>query len=182
MIMRKLALMALLVTGAYGSWPYLSLYEIQTAVQARDVPALSAAIDWDRLRDGLKQDVSDGITGVPGQAVQVSANSDDLPPFGSGFVNTMAGSMVDETVTPQHLASTVATLRQAGAQKMQVAWAFFTGPTGFDVSMRGASDQAGPPVMRLHMDLIRSGFGLRWKVTRVWLPMEMLAAAEPHAS
>ena len=180
--MRKLALMTLLVTGAYAASPYLSLLEIQQAVQARNVPALSASIDWDRLRDGLKQDVSDGITGVPGQAVQVSANADDLPPFGSGFVSTMAGSMVDETVTPQHLASTVATLQRAGAQTMQVTRAFFTSPTGFEVSMRGAADKAGPPVIRLHMDLVRSGFGLRWKVTRVWLPMEMLAAAEPHAS
>ena len=180
--MRKLALTALLATAAYGAWPYLSLLEIRQAVQARDVPALSAAIEWDRLRDGLKQDVADGITGTPGQAVQVSANADDLPAFGSGFVSHMAGSMVDDTVTPEHLAATVATLQHAGAQKMQVSWAFFTGATGFEVAMRGASGGGGSPAIRLHMDLMRSGLGWRWKVTRVWLPMEMLAAAEPHAS
>jgi hypothetical protein len=76
------------------------------------------------LREGLKQDIADGITGEPGQTLQVNATSnDDLPPFGSGFVTNMAGAMVDQTVTPQHLANMAGTLKAAGAHPMTVSTA-----------------------------------------------------------
>ena len=191
-MMRKLAVAATLAVGAYAVWPYASLYEMRRDVQAQNVSAITADIDWDKLRDGLKQDIADGITGEPG-AVQVASASaqapgqvastdDDLPPFGSGFVSNMADTMVEQTVTPQHLASTAATLQAAGAQKMAVSHAFFTSPTSFVVSMKAPSAGASQPGIKLRMDLVRSGFGMRWKVTRAWLPPAMLAAAEPHSS
>ena len=181
--MRILAVAIIGLLGAYGAWPFLSLYEIRHDVQTQDVTALTADIDWNQLREGLKQDIADGITGEPGQAVQVNAAaSDDLPPFGSGFVTNMAASMVDQTVTPQYLANTASTLRAAGAHQMGVSEAHFTSPTSFMVALSAAPSTAVHDAIRLRLDLVRSGLSMRWKVTRAWLPADMLAAAEPHAS
>jgi hypothetical protein len=183
MDMRILAVAAFSLLGAYGAWPFVSLYEIRQDVQSHNVRALTADIDWSQLREGLKEDIADNMTGEPGQAVQVNASSsDDLPPFGSGFVTNMAGNMVDQTVTPQHLASTVTTLQAAGAHPMTVSQAYFASPTCFMVALSATPASAGQPAVRLRLDLVRNGLSMRWKVTRAWLPMEMLAAAEPHAS
>jgi hypothetical protein len=183
--MRKTAAFAVLLT-AYAASPYVSLYEIGQDVRQQNIRALTADVDWGRLREGLKEDIADGITGVPGQAAVTAAavtqDNDDLPPFGSGFVNNMAGNMVDETVTPQHLASTVGTLRAAGAAHMVVSRAFFTSPTSFLVALRMDEARSRSPAVKLRLDLVRSGMGLSWKVTRAWVPEEMLAASEAHSS
>jgi hypothetical protein len=183
MDMRILAVTAFGLVGAYGAWPFVSLYEIRQDVQSHNVRALTADIDWPLLREGLKEDIADGITGETGQTVQVNASaSDDLPPFGSGFVNNMAGNMVDQTVTPQHLAMTVGTLQAAGAHRMTVSQAYFAGPTRFMVALSAAPAAASKPALRLQMDLVRTGMSMRWKITRAWLPPDMLEAAESHAS
>ncbi len=186
--MRKAVTAAAVLLVAYAASPYISLYEIGQDVRGHDVSAISADVDWTKLREGLKEDIADGITGntpasATPQATPVSAttNDDDLPPFGSGFVNNMAGNMVDQTVTPQHLANTVSTLRAAGADRMMVQHAFFTSPTRFDVTLQLGHDKVQPP-LRLQLDLVRSGMTMRWKVTRAWLPTELLAASEAHAS
>ncbi len=181
--MRILAVTAVGLISAYGAWPFVSLYELRRDVQSHNLPALAADIDWPLLREGLKQDIADGITGEPGQTLQVNATSnDDLPPFGSGFVTNMAGAMVDQTVTPQHLANMAGTLKAAGAHPMTVSTAYFASLTRFVVALSAAPLSARAPAVRLQMDLVRDGSTLRWKITRAWLPPEMLQAAEPHAS
>jgi hypothetical protein len=92
----------------------------------------------------------------------------------------MAGNIVDRTCTPQHLAATIATLRSAGVQHVVVSRAFFTSPTSFMVALRMANSR--DVAVRLRLDLVRAGVTLDWKVTRAWVPVEMLAAAEPRAS
>ena len=175
----------LVCLGAYAAWPYASLYRIDRDVRRHDVAALTADVDWDSLRDGLKQDMADGITGVSSETTQVSAKAgadDDLPPFGSGFVTNLAGNVVDRTVTPEHLADTAALFKAAGASRMVVSRAFFTSPTSFVVAVRDGGAGKRPPALRLRLDLVRDRLALRWKVTRAWVPMEMLAATEAHPS
>jgi hypothetical protein len=167
--------------GVYAASPYISLYKIDRDVRQHNVRALAADVDWDQLRDGLKADIADGITGAPGQAETVSANSDDLPPFGSGFVTNMAGNLVDQTCNPAHLADTIGTLDAAGAP-VHISRAFFTGPTSFTVAFRVGAAGRRPPALRMRLDLVRDGMRFGWKVTRVWVPAEMLAASEPHSS
>jgi hypothetical protein len=183
--MRILPAFAVLV-GAYGAWPYVSLYQIDQDVRRHDIRALTADFDWSQLREGMKEDIADGITGVPGQAEAVSASAagsdDDLPPFGSGFVNNMAGNMVDQNVTPRHLAETISTLEAAGASHVNVSRAFFTSPTSFVVALSMGSGGDHPPALRLRMNLVRDGLGMEWKVTRAWVPPQMLAASEAHTS
>jgi hypothetical protein len=171
------------LAGIYAASPYISLYKIDRDLRGHDLPALTADIDWTRLRDGLKEDIADGITGVPGQAqtVNASAGGDDLPPFGSGFVTNMAGNLVDQTCNPAHLAEAIGATGSAGAP-VRVSRAFFTGPTSFTVAFKVANGARRPPDLRLRLDLVRDGLGFAWKVTRVWMPLEMLAASETHAS
>ena len=173
------------LVGVYAASPYISLYKIDRDIRQHNLTALNGDVDWSSLRDGLKADIADGITGVAGQAEAVNASAsvgnDDLPPFGSGFVTNMAGNLVDQTCNPAHLADVIGTFDAAGAP-VHVSRAFFTSPTSFTVAFRIGEGRNRPPAMKLRLDLVRVGFGLGWKVTRAWVPAEMLAAAEPHAS
>jgi hypothetical protein len=93
----------------------------------------------------------------------------------------MAGNVVDRTVTPAHLAETMGALRAAGAKAPRPALeaAYFTSPTSFTVAFRPANTT--DPV-RLRLDLQRTQDGLRWKVTRAWIPETMLEKSETHTS
>jgi hypothetical protein len=181
--MRKAGVAVAVLLTAYIAWPYLSLYQLTQDLRRHDVGALTTAIDWAQLREGLKEDIADGITGEPAEAATPATahpGNDDLPPFGASFVNDMAGNIVDRTCTPQHLAATIATLRSAGVQHMVVSRAFFSSPTSFMVALRVANSH--DTAMRLRLDLVRDGAVLDWKVTRAWVPVALLAASEPTAS
>ena len=167
--------------AAYGASPYLSLYEMGQAVRHGDATALCADIDWNRVRDGLKEDIADGITGEPAATVSnATANDDDLPPFGSGFVTNMAGNVVDRTVTPGHLTDSIGAMHAAHAVSARpaVERAYFTSPTSFTVSLRPAGEDS----VRLRLDLEESAAGLRWQVTRAWIPAAMLEKSDTHPS
>jgi hypothetical protein len=177
--------MPVALLAAYAASPYLSLFEMGQALKHGDVATLSAAIDWDQVRDGLKQDIADGITGeaTPAAAPAV-ASSDDLPPFGSGFVTNVAANVVDRTVTPQHLAQTMNAMQAAGAScdRPVLENAYFEGPRTFMVSLRPAHAASNTPAVKLRLDLVATDWGMRWEVTRAWLPESMLAQSETHTS
>jgi hypothetical protein len=172
-----------LVMGvAYAASPYLALYQMGQAMRHGDARALCADISWDQVRDGLKEDIADGIAGEPQTTTHaaVEASADDLPPFGASFVTNLAGNVVDRTVTPGHLIETMSTLRAAGtsAARPDIEAAHFTSPTSFTVALR----PPGEDVVRLRMDLKPTPGGLRWEVTRAWIPQSMLEKSETHAS
>jgi hypothetical protein len=179
--------------AAYGASPYVSLYEMGQDVRHGDASALCAHIDWNRVRDGLKEDIADDITGEPAVSASTApasnvtispatANNDDLPPFGSGFVTSMAGSVVDRTVTARHLTDSIGAMHAAHASaRPTLEGAYFTSPTSFSVSLRPAGSAGAEPV-RLRLDLEQSATGLRWQVTRAWIPAAMLEKSETHAS
>jgi hypothetical protein len=177
--------MPVALLGAYAVSPYLSLFEMGQALKHGDVATLSASIDWKQVRAGLKEDIADGITGEPTPTASPAvANSDDLPPFGSGFVTNVAANMVDRTVTPLHLAQTVSAMRAAGApcERPVVESAHFEGPGTFMVSLRPAHAAADSPAVRLRLDLVSTQWGMRWEITRAWLPESVLAQSETHTS
>jgi hypothetical protein len=174
----------LTLLGAYAASPYISLYEMGQAVSSGDTRTLCADIDWTNVREGLKEDIADGIAGqpIPDNTSPAVAESDDLPPFGASFVTNMAGNVVDRTVTPQHLAQTMHAMRAAGAVPSRpiIDLARFVAPTTFMVAMHAAS--APENTVRLRLDLVPSNWGMRWEVTRAWIPEAMLAQSETHAS
>ena len=179
--MRKLVIIAV-CAAAYLGWPYASIYWIATAMQRGDAQTLAADIEWDGVREGLKEDIADGITGQPGSSTAVA--SDALPAFGSGFVRSMAGNMVDETVTPEHLATSFSALQAAGANHTGLAidWAWFTSPTSFEARFRLPDAASGAAPVRVRLELVQDGWGLGWRVTRAWIPTPVLEHWETRPS
>ncbi len=163
--------------AAYLAWPYIALYRIGQALQQGDVPTLTADISWPSVREGLCDDIVEGMTG---QGVTTQASADELPPFGSGFVSTMATEMVDRFVTPRQLSESLkdshASFMQSGTVVLRSAW--FTSPTSFEASFHLKSDQPGTSPIRVRLDLVEASWWPQWQVTRAWMPTGMLKHLE----
>ena len=162
--------------AAYVAWPYATLFRLTEAVRRGDAATLEKFVEWDDVREGIKEDVCDTVFDEP--AVNVASADSRLPPFGYSFVRGIAASAIDEEVSAQAL---VAASRAAPVASPRsrvhpaIVWAFFDSPTTFSVLVR-------PPGAAKHQ-LVRLRLGLEgaaWKVTRVWLPAVMLAQANPR--
>jgi hypothetical protein len=180
------SLLCAVVAGAYAASPFVSLYQMGEAARRGDVATLCADVAWNDVREGLKEDIADGIAGAyPGAppATEVASSSDDLPPFGVSFVTGMAGNVVDRTVTPEHLANALATLRGAGVTvRPTVTAAYFASPTRFEVSLRTPQERASDAPLRLQLDFAAGRNGIGWRVTRAWVPEALLSQSDTHAS
>jgi hypothetical protein len=164
------------LAALYGAYPYVTLFRLGLAIKHADAATLQALVDWPAVREGIKEDVCDlGLADGP-----VRANSDGtLPPFGASFVRGIAGSAIDQAVTPEALVAATGAPTSgkepsgtppngAPGADVHVNWAFFDSPTTFQVSLQPAG-QADP--IRLEMDLHEG----EWRVQRVWLPAELLS-------
>jgi hypothetical protein len=178
--MKKKLILAACI-GAYLVSPYVALYGIGSALRAGDVRTLTADIAWDPVREGLKEDIADGITGQPRSTTQAA---DELPAFGAGFMTSMAANVVDRTVTPEHLAESLNAIHFAGAREPSVSLssAWFTGPTSFEATFRLPSEQPSEPPVRVRMELVKSGWGVHWCITRAWIPTDVLTHMQTSAS
>jgi hypothetical protein len=185
--------LALLVL-VYLASPYFALWQLASALRAGDTRALQALIDWDAVRGGLKQDVADGIVGLPeadDPAPQLASNTqmtsptrlaaNTLPPFGASFMSGIAGTMIDREVTPLHLVRMMRQLMPAdpggAATVLQsvgvLDHAFFDGPTSFVLRIRCAGQDDDDPPLRVRLELGRYG----WRVVRAWVPQDLIEMA-----
>jgi hypothetical protein len=171
MLGRKAIIGAVLsVAVVYGAYPYVTLYQLGQAVRHGDASSLATMVDWGAVREGIKEDICDLVIDETPEA----KGGGQLPPFGAGFVRGITGNAVDARVTPEALAAVAAqepVRRQdpRGAE-MRVTWAFFASPGAFLVDLQAAG-QSEP--IRLQMDFRDGG----WRVTRVWLPPDLLTQA-----
>jgi hypothetical protein len=156
----------LAIVAAYAIYPYATLYWLGQAVRKGDASSLEKMVDWAAVREGIKEDICDQVIDEPAEAKA----GQQLPPFGAGFVRGITGNAVDTRVTPQALASVVANEPARTPHAVAVSWAFFAGPAQFVVDLRAPGQ---PTPIRLQMDF-REG---AWRVTRVWLPPELLIQA-----
>lgn len=157
------------VAMAYGIYPYVTLYRLGQAIRNGDAAALHSMVNWDSVREGIKEDICDTVVDQPPQAKA----DGQLPPFGAGFLRGIATNVVDKQVTPEALVQAARQperAQNAGSTPVQVSWAFFAGPSTFMVDLSGSGQ---PDPIRLQMDL-RDG---AWHVTRVWLPPGLLTQA-----
>jgi hypothetical protein len=154
------------IGGIYVAYPYVTLYRLDMALRSGDVTVLKMLVDWPAVREGITEDICDLVIDQSAE----SKTGGELPPFGAGFVRGIATNLVTERVIPQAFA-TPADQSLAGEIKDRTAilayWAFFDAPTQFSVHLRTSRKI---PTTRLQMEL-RNGL---WKVTRIWLPLEML--------
>jgi hypothetical protein len=177
---RTIGVLAILTFG-YAAAPYVCLWRVYHAVQSGDAATLAQVVDWNAVRQGMKQDIAEGIIGLPAPQ---SAASDSLPAFGSGFVAGIAGTVVDQQVTPQHLVAAVHDLIPVAGPRApapgigigSLERAFFTSPTCFVVRIRLPDAERGDAPLRVELDLGRGG----WKVVRAWIPQDLMDEAKFH--
>jgi hypothetical protein len=165
----------------YAAYPYVTLFRLGYAIRHGDSAALERLVDWDGVREGLKEDVCDALAEEPddpGTVRPVSTRDmTALPAFGSGFVRGIAGSMIDSTVTPRAIVHAAQTeeadpaLIRSPQDQPRIVWAFFDSATTFHVMLRPPGKHAQS--IRIQMEL-RHG---DWKVTRAWLPHTLLMRA-----
>jgi len=185
---RKKALMvAGVLAAAYAAYPYVTLYRLGDAIRRGDAALLESLVDWDRVREGIKEDVCDNVLAPPSATEMAQDQQADstLPPFGASFVRGIAGNVIDKNVTPTGLVSAAQRSQTLGASgerapdaggpegNPRIVWAFFDGPTSFSVELRPPGDAMVQQPIRIEMEL-RQG---EWKVTRAWLPPSMLVQA-----
>ena len=172
------------VVAAYAAYPYITLYRLGDAIRRGDAAALESLVDWEGVREGIKEDVCDLVL-APEPTEQVAQNHADdasLPPFGFSFVRGIAANVIDQNVTPAGLVSATqraqavdasgerASQTEEARANPRIAWAFFDAPGSFSVELLPPGE---PTPIRLQMEL-RHG---KWKVTRAWLPPAMLVQA-----
>ena len=165
---RPIIAVLLAIAVSYGAYPYVTLYRLGHAIHTGDAAALQTLVDWHAVREGIKEDICDQAIDQPAAA----RTSQQLPPFGAGFVRGIAGTAIERRVTPQALV-TAAQQPQPElptGKTVHVAWAFFSTPTEFTVDLRA---DGRPVPIRLQMEFRAAA----WRVTRVWLPPLMLAQA-----
>ena len=88
-----------LAIGAYWYWsPLLAVRQLQSAAQARDAEAFNAQVDYPRLRENLKGQLSDLMAEKMGK----TAESDNpLAALGSMIGMAVANPLVDAMVRPE---------------------------------------------------------------------------------
>jgi hypothetical protein len=173
-----------IVAVAYMAYPYVALYRLQAALGSGNPDSLAAMVDWDQVRDGLKQEIADQVVDPPAP-VRATAQlaSNVLPPFGSGFVKGIAAKAVDDAVTPETVARMIrpAAVDEGAANPLEaiatartrIEWAFFDNPTTFTLWLRTPSMARADAPVKLRMQLVDGD----WKITRVWLPPSLLQAS-----
>lgn len=175
---------ALVLSGAcYAGGPFLTLWRLTRALEAGDLAALDRLVDWDAVRQGLKDDIAEGVIGMTRETL-VASNT--LPPFGASFVSGIADAEVDQTVTPLGLLHVTRQLDPpppapraeppAPALLPAIIAAGFNTPTQFDLRLRAACQDADEAPLHVRLAFRVGG----WQVVRVWVPQDLMDRASPR--
>jgi hypothetical protein len=162
-----------MLAACYVGGPFLTLWRISRAIDTGDVAVLNSAIDWNAVREGLKDDLADGLIGYSPQ-MQLASNT--LPPFGAGFATGIVGSEVDGAVTPEtlrHAAHVLYPPSAGGFGMPAIVGANFHSLTGFDLRVLLPFQPADEQPLHLRM-AFRDG---RWQVVRIWVPQDLMEFA-----
>ncbi len=174
MVSRKRVIAALaVICVTYLAWPYVTLFRLADAIRRGDATTLQTLVDWDGVREGIKEDICDTVFEPP---VKVASADVRLPPFGYSFVRGIAANAIDEQINPEALVSAARSSDIGAATSSAnppIAWAFFDSPTTFSVLLRQPGASAKDTPIKLMLELEHGA----WKVTRAWLPPEMLMQA-----
>lgn len=162
------------LTLAYAAMPYVALWRLYAALNNGSAVELTALVDWQSVRDGVKQDIDDGIIGMSAPEL-VASNT--LPPFGSGFAAGIAGNIIDRELTPEAVQATIRSISALDASTQQapvpmhgILRAFFDSPRGFELKLRAPGCDPEDPPLRVRLALE----GVHWRVVRVWVPQEIV--------
>lgn len=190
---RLITIAAILIVG-WTVWPYYALYDLMAGLREGDQIRLENRVAWDRVRQGLRDDLNaffiQKFGNKPGEKKNDNGNA-----LGSGLAAVLGPSIINQVietyVTPVGIVSLIkigktsalgqppaATAGAAHAATAEVAteqrainwdavsWAFFSGgPATFRADIK-TDPQARRPVT-----LIFRWDG-DWRLTRIFLPTE----------
>ncbi|MEO1537014.1 MAG: DUF2939 domain-containing protein [Pseudomonadota bacterium] len=181
--MKRLALIIALVVLGYAALPYWSAYALGTALRDGDEAVLASNVEWERLRAGLGED----LTQV------AAAQSDRSEGLRQVLLSRLAPQLIDAGLeaglTPETIGATMRRVRQiqernadnastaptptegedeGPARAADVRYAFFTGLNTFRISLapEGSDDV---------VDLNFERQGLSWLLVQLDLPDSVLA-------
>lgn len=169
-------LVALIALAAYWYWsPFLAMRTMQSAAQANDADTFNAHVDYPRLRDSLKGQLSALM------AEEMEKSADSKNPFEA--IGTMLGmAMVDKLVDAMVRPETVMRGMQNGkfgpspstsdagddaAGPSKTKWIYVR--KGVDKLIAYPEEPAEPNDKKVGIVFERSGFA-NWKVTELRMP------------
>ncbi len=184
--------LGLILLIGYGAWPYLTLYQLDTAVVDQDVKALDNLVDWESVAQGLEQDLEalfedayDASSGADGSENPLDSLAENLLGI---FADLMIDPIVNFYMTPSGLAyllNTQIILEDPSEVFEQdfpsedtwadhISFAFFSGPTTFFANAEFPEGRASEKDARTHdtMTLEFRFQNFRWQLTRVHLPLD----------
>jgi hypothetical protein len=161
--------------AAYAVSPFVALWRISHAIDVGDTATLHAMIDWPAVRQGLKDDITDGIIGMPRETL-IASNS--LPRFGASFISGIAASAIERAVSPQALVGAARLLAPVESPGGGSSWpsivdAGFASPISFDMNVRAPCQEADEAPLHIRL-AFRGGV---WTVIRVWIPQDLMDRA-----
>jgi hypothetical protein len=181
--MRKTALVSIcavvVVTAYYYATPRWAVRGLESAIRARDAAALDERVDFSRLRENLKGQLSAMMV----KETAPSLKDNPLGALATGFASILVGGVVESLVTPDGLAALAAGSRPL-LDSPEGPW---TGPDG-----RRPTDSADPLFdnSRLRLDspnrfsvwvpnnnggetrFVFARSGLSWRLTSIFLPTD----------
>jgi hypothetical protein len=166
---KRVLVFAAIAALAYVAYPYVTLARLGAALGSGDASTLETLVAWGPVREGIKEDICDDVT-------DTGTADTGLRPFGFSFVRGVAANVVDQHVSPHGVLAVMHRLNPASMSLSAltgVKWAFFESPTQFVAELAPPGSSPGATPVRVQLELQ----GMSWKVTRVWLPPTMLAAA-----
>lgn len=173
--------LALLVGGGIAG-PYLTLYQIRTAIKEQDPARLADQVDFSTLRGNLK----DQINARTAQATPPQWRDSPLSALALGLTTQLADHAVDTLITPPGLASLMAgygprpaTVPPADPDSpgtepptdpFRNARTRFDSPNRFSVQARTSRGDLVQFVLSRH--------GLKWRLSNILLPGPVPAPVE----
>ncbi len=167
------ALLVGVVLAYAAAGPFITLYQIKAALQAKDAPRLAHYIDFPELRTNLKEQINTLILN------KLPAGVEDNPfgAMGLALAATLVDGLVDGYVTPSGLATLLSGKLPdlLGAQPQadtSAAQPPTTAPAGTQYSFESARQfsvrvQVGN---QRAIRLVLERTGLTWKLTNIILP------------
>lgn len=173
---------ALLAVAAYWYWsPFLAIREMQSAAKTNDADTFNTHVDYPRLRESLKGQLSSLM------AEQMGKSTDSKNPFaalGAMMGMVMVDKMVDAMVRPETVmrgmqngqfgpqssspdAGTASTSDTPTTQSKPPKWSYER--KGADKLIAYAAGTAEPENKKVGIVFERSGFA-NWKVTELRMP------------
>jgi len=166
------ALTVFLLTGTFYILPYVTIYRIIAAFEAKDTQQMSELVDFSQIRENLKR-----FIGTKLQAEPTDTKPDAWGQIGKSLTSRIITGAVEDMITPEGLASFMQQRLEAlvavqdGTSKIKpTAWQLFVALSGHaDLAYASSSEfivaSKGSDTGKIRFVLRRNG--MAWRLTNI---------------